>query len=162
MVTVKSRPSSYTYKDKDDNIKTSTGSEIVHEVRVCRPCAGEPPLSAPEVVDLNRYLGMVAGSHIHAKKCNGFKVIKDDAGEEIDRIECKVCIGIKEQFRSMPLQVLSVGLEDKLATPVRVSLGSLVLDAMMTKSYYTSKQGKADFAESYRILKDYEKRGGGI
>ncbi len=163
------RPTTYAYTDLDGNPQTSAGTEIVREIKVCAACAGEEPRSVPKDPDFSSLLAAIPGYQAHAKKCKGFHTVKDQDGEEIDRIECTVCIRTKEIMRSIPAGALAISMEDRLAAPLRCTFAAVVLEAAIDRAAQadaaairgvSGARAKRDFMAASSFLQAYQKRGG--
>ena len=103
------RPQQYRNLDAEGEAVITSGSEITREAKVCRPCAGLPPLSKVEPPDLPGLQAIAAAKHDHARRCMQLDRQGKD-GHAFD--ECRQCKQNMAWFASLPAQVLAKLLRD--------------------------------------------------
>ena len=131
-----------------DSGTVAPGVEIVSESKICPGCAGVEVKSKPEV-DPVIYLGVVKTAWAHASKCKKFE-------------GCVICQkAVAKIYPSIPLGALSLALQEPKHVN-KFSMGTVLLDNLLTKANQPGLRAKADFAAGYVILKSYEQSGGGI
>lgn len=149
MVAAETRPQTYTFLDSEGEVKMTTGSEIVTEHTLCRPCAGLNPIT-PRILDHSPVLALAMQAH--AQKCN--KMLAD----------CLVCQRNIKVFASIPLPAITKALNERQVHTGRMSLAALLVESMLDRSSerVRTKRATADFDAAYPILKAYEQRGGSL
>lgn len=144
----------FTVKIQEDGelVLTTVGKETVKEYKVCLKCSGVEvkPQIVPDFA-IERAKGRLIGekgSHNHECK------------KSLD--ECQWCKKDLEFFRTRPLIALTQITQDVLAPTFKTSLAAVAVGALLERTKHQSKRAERDFQVSYRLLKNYEKRGGGI
>lgn len=167
--TVESRQTTYSYLDAEGDPKTSTGSEIVRQLRVCSGCAGEDPKSLAEP-DHKTLIGPAVGFQTHGRSCNGFRTVKDKEGKEIERIPCAVCQRASAYFNELPAGAITLVLDDKRVPELKASMAAFVLESGRQKALVNevrkyndlrvSQQMLLDVLTTLSVMQAYENRGG--
>lgn len=148
-----------TYFDAKKQV-IGTGSEIVSEAKLCPTCTGIKLTPTAQTDASTEKVFATGFAKSHVRRCEGFKKVTKD-GETL-MIPCKVCEDIKRTFAAIPSQILTSVIEEPKGQPASFSLGLLLVEALNTQSKRRGRRSHRDFAAGYRVLKEYEQRGGGI
>lgn len=133
-------------------MKASSGSEFVAEFKSCAECQGID-VKPTSKVDDSILLALIKGMHAYAKKSN--KKLEDDF----------VMQRHVEVFKTIPLNVLSKGLEDIKTAAPKWKLAYTAMENVVYRSNDADRGGrraKADFIAGFTLLKAYETRGGSL
>ena len=102
LMVTQTRSVTYTNPVPDSyEVRTTHGTEIVKEVKLCRPCAQMEPVNPPETYNVEAAIGAAKGREDHARRC---KKPFDD---------CKLCQDNLRWFNSLPLTTLARVLADR-------------------------------------------------
>lgn len=124
------------------------GEEIDLEVSLCPDCADVKITPKPNPNVSATIKGLAEVVFTTASK------VKDNEGKATQK-------GIKF-MASLPLGHLSQVLEDTMAPKLRISLVAVAIENMMSRTLDHTRRGVADVKEVLRVVKPYEKRGGGL
>lgn len=137
----------YTTENVEGEVVITPGTELLGEHKLCPKCADTPTPVGVEV-PITTHLALGASLQEHARRC------KKEIGE------CKLGTRAMPSYRSIPLHALSVICADKIATPFKTSVASLLVENLLARTKDETQRAARDFEASYSILKGYEVAGG--
>lgn len=150
LVPKEERPKDYIV-ETEDGPKTTFGREIDSELKLCPTCAKVKPRTT-NVVNRDHSASVTLGLSLqgHGKRCKDLMA------------DCSTCQRNLRTYASLPLPAIQRVLEEPRIHTGRITIGAMLLDSMMRRTYDKSKRSSADFTAAYPVLKAYEQRGGRI
>lgn len=136
-------------EDEELEQKISTGFETIFEAKLCPGCAGTKVIPQPKP-DFTASSALAYGLQAHARNCK--KMLTD----------CLICQRGVRTFASFPLPNLAHALQETKTATGKLSMASIVVENMITRSKDTTKRAGKDFLHSFGVMKAFEQRGGSL
>lgn len=160
---VRERVYTYTVRTEEGKeTRSSAGSEIVKELKICNKCAGLED-KAGYVVDVKSFIALGNSLTAHAQSCQGFRTTKHADGTRTQE-DCQVCKRNRETWGTIPAPILNNILQEprKHDHSLQSSLAAYAVERLIERTQHNTKRAKADYGAAYSVLKKYEQAGGGL
>lgn len=135
-------------REYEEEVHTK-GKEITAEYKVCPVCAGMKPVIEAKP-DHSVTVALFSGIRAHGQKCKK------------QYVECEMCKKNELAARSAPVDSITHALQEVQARRFTQTIASVAVENLIARSGMKSKRALSDFNVTYGLLKQYERRGGGL